>query len=230
MIDAFCRKKLQEFSATVRYQQTFMLFICLLNFLFSIVATVGNLFVIHALWKASSIPANVKKLFLSLAFADLAMGLFVQPMFAVILAVMLNMAANESYDFDGFCPFVLTLAMSCSGFVVGTSLFTIAAIAVDRYFALFLHLRYQELVTENRVYIALVILWVSSGLGTFIFMALPSNNDMVAVAFQSTTLVVLTVAYIRIYNVARYHQNQIQDQRHTPNNQLLKVSVYADRK
>lgn len=170
MIDAFCRKKLQGFSATVPHEQAAMVFLCVINVLFSIVAAVGNLFVIHALRKASSIPVNVKKFFLSLAFSDLSMGLLVQPMFAVILAVMLNMASNANCDFDEFCPYILTLAMACSGFVVGTSLFTIAAIALDRYLALFLHMRYHELVTEKRVNIALVILWVASGLGMFIFM------------------------------------------------------------
>lgn len=138
MIDTFCRQKLQEFSTTVPFQQPFILFMCVFNLFFSVVATLGNLLVVQALWKASSIPANVKKFFLSLAFSDIAMGLIVQPMFAVILAVMLDMSANGNYHFDRFCPSVLTLAMTFSGFVVGASLFTIAAIAIDRYLVLFL--------------------------------------------------------------------------------------------
>ena len=45
-------------------------------FVFSPVAGLGNRLVIRALWKASSISANVRKLFLSLAFSDLAVGMF----------------------------------------------------------------------------------------------------------------------------------------------------------
>ena len=189
-----------------------MLFISVLHLLFSIVATLGNLLVIRALWKASSIPATLKKLFLSLAFSDLAIGLFIQPMIVVIVGVMLNMTANGNYDFDGFCPSVITIAMACSGAVVGASLFTIAAIALDRYLALFLHLRYQELVTEKRVGVGLVMLWLSSALFTFTYATLPSHNNLVAVVAECAGLLVITVAYIRIYKVVRYHQNQIQNQ------------------
>lgn len=140
------------------------------------------------------------------------MGMLIQPMFAVIIAVMLKMVANENYNFDRFCPSVITTAMAGTAFVVGGTFFTIASIALDRYLALHLHLRYQELVTEMRVNIALGIVWVASGLGTIIFMTIPSHNDMVAVAFEFVGLVVITVAYIRIYKIVRYHQNQIQTQ------------------
>ena len=67
--------------------------------MFSLVATIGNLLAIYALWKASSIPDTLKKLLLSLALSDLAVGLFVQPMLCVNIAVMLNEASNENYDF-----------------------------------------------------------------------------------------------------------------------------------
>ena len=116
----------------------------------------GNLLVIRALWKALSIPANLKKLLLNLAFSDFAVGLFLQPMFAVIIAVMLNMAANANYNFDFFCPTILSVGYFAF-FLLGAALFlNITAIAVDRLLAIFLHLRYQELVTSKRVVIALV--------------------------------------------------------------------------
>ena len=51
---------------------------CIFNLVFSVVAVLGNLLVIHALWKSSSIPATVKKLFLSLALSDLAVGMLPQ--------------------------------------------------------------------------------------------------------------------------------------------------------
>jgi len=201
-----------------------MIVICVLNFLFSIASTLGNLIVIHALWKASSIPANLKKWFLSLAFSDLAIGLIIQPMSAVILAVMLNVAANGNYDFDRFCPSVIIVSTVCASFVVGASFSTITAIAMDRYLALFLHLRYQELVTEKRVDIALVISWVNSAVAACTFTALPSNNDMVAAVSVSVGLLILTVVYIRIYKVARYHQNQIQCQNQFQNDEVIEVA------
>ena len=221
---SFCQRTLQKYSATIQREENFMIIICVLNFLFSITSTLGNLVVIYALWKASSIPANLKKLFLSLAFSDLAIGLLIQPMSAVILAVMLNLAADGNYDFARFCPSVITVHAVCTSFVVGASFSTITGIAMDRYLALFIHLRYQELVTEKRVNIALVISWVNSAVAACAFTALPNNNEMVAVASVSVGLLILTVVYFRIYKVARYHQNQIQCQNQFQNDEVIEVA------
>lgn len=81
-----------------------MLVFCILNMVFSLVAIAANLLVIRALWKTSSIPATIKKLFLSLAFSDLAVGMVVQLMFVVIIAVMLRMASTGNKNFASFCP------------------------------------------------------------------------------------------------------------------------------
>jgi hypothetical protein len=58
MFQNFCLRKLQEFSETISLQQPLRLFICVLNVFFSIVATLGNIVVIHSLWKASSVPVH----------------------------------------------------------------------------------------------------------------------------------------------------------------------------
>ena len=73
-------------------------------------ATLGNLLVIRALMKNSAIPATVKKLFLSPAFSDLAVGLCLQLMTAIISAVMLKMASSED-DLAFFCPAVLIVLL-----------------------------------------------------------------------------------------------------------------------
>ena len=88
-----CTQKLAENAKLVHHQGALMVIFCVLNLIFSFVATLGNLVVIRALCKASSIPATLKKLFLSLAVSDFAVGLFAQLMFGIIVAVMLKMAA-----------------------------------------------------------------------------------------------------------------------------------------
>ncbi len=109
MIAQFCAQQLEEFKTLLQHQATLMLLLCVLILAFSIVAIFGNLLVIRALWKTSSIPATLKKLFLSLAVSDLTMGLFAQPMFGVTIAVMLNMTADGDYNLDSFCPSVFTI-------------------------------------------------------------------------------------------------------------------------
>ena len=215
MVDSFCSIKLKELTILLEFQPTFVLLICILNLVFSPVATLGNLLVIRALWKASSISANLKKLFMSLAFADLAVGLYVQPTLAVIMAMMLRVAVKGSYDFEFLCPHVLTANSFFAYSMVATSLFTIAAIAVDRFISIYLHLRYQELITEKRIGAAIIITWLTGGLASVALLCISGNNYLTSVVLQTLGLLVLTVAYVKIYKVVRYHQNQIYSQHQT---------------
>ena len=73
-----------------------MIIFCVLNlFFFFVLTSLANLLVILTLWKASSVPANLKKLFLNLAVSDFAVGLFPRLMFGVIIAVMLHKKGSE---------------------------------------------------------------------------------------------------------------------------------------
>ena len=67
-----CNKRLEELIKLAEFHGAFMVSLCALNFLFCIVAIFGNVLVITALWKASSVPESLKRLFLSLAVSDLA--------------------------------------------------------------------------------------------------------------------------------------------------------------
>ena len=111
MAGKFCKARLDGLSALFHLHESSMLILCILSLVFAVVAAVGNLLVIRALWKASSIPANLKKLFFSLALSDLAVGMFVQPMFGVIVAMMLRKASTGNYNFVSFCPNILTVLL-----------------------------------------------------------------------------------------------------------------------
>ena len=106
MAEQNCSRFLDYSVKLVSHRRSFSHCFCVLNFAFSLVATLANLLVIHALMKTSTIPATVKKLFLSLAFSDLAVGLCSQHMTAIISAVMLKMASSGD-DLAFFCPTVL---------------------------------------------------------------------------------------------------------------------------
>ena len=58
-------------------------------------------------------PSTVRKLFLSLAFSDLSVGILPQLMFGVILAVMLKMSSTGNYNFVSFCPTILNCIFLC---------------------------------------------------------------------------------------------------------------------
>ena len=106
MAEQNCNRFLDYSVTLVSHRRSFSLCFCVLNFAFSLVATLGNLLVICALMKNSTIPATVKKLFLSLAFSDLTVGLCSQLMTTIISAVMLKKASSGD-DLAFFCPAVL---------------------------------------------------------------------------------------------------------------------------
>ena len=179
MAEQACTRLLDFSVKLVSYRRSFSLGFCVLNFVFSLVATLGNLLVIRALMKNSSIPATVKKLFLSLAFSDLAVGLLPQLMTAIISAVMLKMASSGD-DLAFFCPTVLIVLLYFQYLLAFASFLNVTVIAFDRLLAVSLHLRYQELVTPKRVTVVLVSLWLTSCVSPFLYIFLPKGIEVVA--------------------------------------------------
>ena len=211
MAEQTCTRFLDYFVKLVSYRKGFSLVFCVLNFVFSLVATLGNLLVIRALMKNSTIPATVKKLFLSLAFSDLAVGLCSQLMTAIISAVMLKMASSGD-DLAFFCPTVLIVRSYFTYLLAVASFLNVIVIAFDRLLAVSLHLRYQELVTPVRVIIVLVSLWLTSCVSAFLHIFLVKGISMATAVISVRGYVLTTVAYLRIYKVVKYHQNQIYTQ------------------
>ena len=163
------------------------------------------------------IPANIKKFFLSLAVSDLAVGLFAQLLYAVVL----KMAVDGGHNFDLLCPTILTVLGFFSSLLACASFLNVTAIAVDRLPAITLHLRYQKLVTSKRIKMALISVWLTSGGAASLFVSLDIHNSMVAIIVG--VVGILSVAYIRIYRVARYHQNQIHSQLQHQNAQAMEL-------
>ena len=208
MAEEFCSYHLKGLGKVVQFHRTTLLSLCVLHFIFSPVATFGNILVIRALWKASSMPANVKKFFLTLAVSDLAVGLFAQLMYAVVLKI----AANGGHDFDFLCPTILTVCYFFLFLLALASFLNVTAIAVDRLLAIYLHLRYRELVTSKRVVVTLVSIWIASVVSVSLYVAVNTYSAIVLAFCEFVGILLTTVAYIHVYRVARYHQHQIHSQ------------------
>lgn len=223
MVTELCTAKFEEYERLIRYHGTFMLFFCVLNFAFSLVATLGNLLVIRALWKASSMPETLKKLFLNLAVSDLAVGSIAQLMLGVIIAVMLKEETSRGHAFNILCPTIITLFLFLLLTLASASFFTITVIALDRFLAISLHLRYEQLVTSKRVIFVLICVWLASVTVGSIFISMPYFNLMMIVIVELYGLLVTTVIYIYIYRIARYHKNRILSQFQLQNNHAMEV-------
>ena len=219
MAEQVCTRPLDFLVQIVHHRRSSLFAFCVLNFVFSVMASLENLLVIRALMKASTIPATVKKLFLSLAFSDLAVGLCSQLMTAIIYASILRMASSGN-NTSFFCPTVLSVNRYFRYLLATASFLNVIVIAFDRLLAVSLHLRYQELITPKRVNIALVSLWLISCIIAFILVFLPTRNEVVTAVILMIGYVLTTVAYVRIYKVVKCHQNQIYSQ-----NQLHKAQT-----
>ena len=210
MAEKPCNDRLNDIFKVVIDYRGLMLSLCVLNLINSFVASIGNLLAIHALWKSTSLSSNLRKFFLSLAFSDLAVGLFAELIYGVVLAVMLRDTGSGNHSFQYLCPTLITVLYFLATFLACASFLNVTAIAVDRLLALSLHLRYQEIVTSKRVLITLACLWATSGIFSAIFVSVYWRGSIGILILECFGLVLAAAAYCRIYQVVRYHQHKIE--------------------
>ena len=175
-----------------------------LNVLLSLAAITLNSVTIQALRRTSSLPKPLKTLLLSLAVSDLGVGFLCQPLYVVLLVKWLQGSSEST------CTFY-TAFVSAMGLVSVPTFFGIMALSVDRFMAIHLHLRYQELVTHKRVVSAVVLIWAFSTLFSFARLWIP--KDVFSVMFIVIALVCLlttTLLYCKIYLAVRRHRGQIE--------------------
>ena len=179
---------------------------CVLNAFFSYTAIMLNSVTIYAIRKTPSLPEPLKTLLLSLAVSDLGVGLIVQPLYIAELVMELELNYKDN---PAFKP-IFTAYLISVNLHYYASFFGITALTVDRFLAIHLHLRYQELVTHKRVVFAVISIWVLSAILSLIGVLLPAQDKYVVFAFiEVVCLITVTVLYCKIYLAVRHHANQI---------------------
>ncbi|KAL9957543.1 hypothetical protein ACROYT_G039184 [Oculina patagonica] len=151
MEDSFCEELLKNESTGSNIEDLYWSYVtnCVLNAFLSYTAIMLNILTIHAMRKTPSLPKPLKTLLVSLAVSDLGVGLLVQPLYIATLG-------NWSQHNNTNCSTDKALKIAISVFFF-PSFFGVMALSVDRFLAIHLHLRYQELVTHKRA-VAMVIL------------------------------------------------------------------------
>ena len=175
---------------------------CVFNGFLSYTAIVLNIITIQALRKTSSLPKTLKTLLLSLSISDVGVGLLVQPLY--VAHMYLKMEITKNIDSIALYWVVLKAYAIPSSLFVFASFFGVFAITVDRFLAIHLHLRYQQLVTHKRVVAVVISFWVFSVIACFWGQSIILLSVMSVVCIISTGLL-----YCKIYAVVRHHTNQI---------------------
>jgi len=170
-----------------------------LNVPFALAATVGGSLVLGAIWRTPSLHCASSVLMFNLALSDLGVGLIGQPL-AVLEQVGL---LKESQIFQ----------IIAGGFAA-VSLFTVAFIGVDRFLAVKLHMRYNEIVAIKRSVFAVVVIWVGSICAMFgIFLSRFSGVFEIAVCLTTLPCLFINIFVCqKLCQVCRFHHVGIQDQ------------------
>ena len=120
-----------------------------LNIPLSFTAIAGNILIIIALQKPSSLHPPSKFLLGCLASADLCVGLITQPLYVIYLR------SSEHYK---RCYYLKVIFMATSATFCLLSLITLTSISVDRFLALMLGLRYRQVVTLRRAWVLIALI------------------------------------------------------------------------
>nr|XP_033475098.1 adenosine A2a receptor a [Epinephelus lanceolatus] len=144
-------------------------FYIVLELLIALFSVLGNVLVCWAVCLNTNLQSITNFFVVSLAIADIAVGVLAIP-FAIVIST-------------GFCSnFYGCLFLACFVLVLTqSSIFSLLAIAIDRYIAIKLPLRYNSLVTGERARGIIAICWVLSiiiGLTPMMgWQKLPMNSD-----------------------------------------------------
>ena len=205
MSELFCNKFLDYFPTYTELKDLRSTFItnCIFNNFLTHTSIMLNIVTIYAIHKTSAIAKTLKTLLLSLAFSDVAVGLFSQPIYTFFLVKWLHLEHINCNTYQ-----VLNIAVFL---FLSASFFGVVAVGVDRFLAVHLHLRYQELVTHTRVVAVVIGKWVCSAfVSLMILWGLLSTQQLINLVGAALGFIIALVVYIRLYFIVRRHKNQIQ--------------------
>ena len=87
----------------------------------------------------------------------------------------------------------------------------VLAVSVDRFLAIYLHLRYRELVTHKRVVAAVISIWMLCLILHFLIFSVPLDiYSLFNGIYGVSGLIFTSMIYIKLYLAVRRHKNQIQ--------------------
>ncbi|XP_078346259.1 adenosine receptor A3-like [Oculina patagonica] len=223
MTNSLCDELLQYQPSSSEAESLFPWYIaaCIFNAFLSYTAIMLNSLTINAMRKTTSLTKSLKALLLSLAVSDLGVGLLVQP-FAIALTVKWSQQNNPSCATYTAFTNILTLFSFAS-------FFSVMVISVDRFLAIRLHLRYQELVTHKRVVAVVITKWVFSTFLSLMMLWTPTIVSYVVFAIvEVLCLVTTTLLNYKIYLAVLHHKNQIEtiqvQQGQAQNNEMTNVA------
>ncbi|XP_078345374.1 melanocyte-stimulating hormone receptor-like [Oculina patagonica] len=188
---------------------TIVIINCSLNVPLMLMSILGNGLVLVAIIRTPSIRSNSMIMLCSLAVSDLFVGVTAQPLFI----------ANELTEYNNVVVYHLsemTVVLFC-----GISQGTITAITLDQFMALHYHMRYRTLVTKSRVQCTVVMIWSTIFVLPGFYLWNERAFFLLVAVLNVICLTISTFCYVRIYQIVRHHQLQINAQQQAVQNSNL---------
>ena len=185
----------------------FYIAIAAVNIVLSITASLGNILILIALRKVTSIHPPTKLLFQCLAITDLGVGLISQPLMAARSLIVYI----KNLDLKFWNIFFHLLFRSSSIIFSGVSVFASTALSVDRLLALFLGLRYRHVVTLKRVRAVLACGCLAALFFTLVWNFRRKTAGIITTIFLTLCLIISLFSYMKIVLRLWQHQSSVRD-------------------
>ena len=197
-----------DFTAnSTKFQDDLKAFCCVVNSLLILPTVLLNGLVIITICKTPSLHSPSNILLLCLACADFMNGLITEPL------AVIHLVGEITWDARLFCVPGAVME-SAAWFASGISGITVLALSVDRFLAVYMHLRYNEIVTVRRTLIFVAAIWPLFTVNIFMRFVGVNNNifTTVNVVVIFACLVTIMLIYYKIFRTVSYHIVQIQAQ------------------
>ena len=197
-----------------------------INIFFSITAILGNILILVALHKDSSLHPPSKLLYRCLAITDLFVGLISEPSIALYYALL------GTEHWLNYCFYIAAIGTVSFTILSAVSLLTMTAISVDRLLALLLGLRYRQVVSLCRVRALVISFWIIS----ITFASMSFWNLLIAKGYNFALILLCILisafCYSKIFLSLRHRQAGVQDQLHQgrPNGGAVPLNIARYRK
>lgn len=202
----------------LRYKSN--LITAIINAIFSPVAVIANFVVAFVIFRSPHLRRPSTFLLGCLAICDVFIGLLVQPSY-----VAFRLLENHV----NYVPCSIRMLYS-TGFYIcyGVSFMTLSAISCERFVALALHLRYQELVTTRRVCRIVILIWTTDILLTALQWAgINTIIRAIHLVLWCTCLVSSGFIHYRIVRIVRRHQRLIKMQQQSTSSKYKRQTKLA---
>ena len=190
------------------------------NILILTTAILGNSVILAAVAKCETLHPPSKALLFSLLLSDLGVGV-------VVVQLALNLAMIFKTQ-SPYCllwrPFLIIVAVMGS-----VSFLTSTAIAVDRYLAFRLRLRYRQTVTLRRVVFVVIMEWILALIWTCLEIVNENLSWILGTAVILSCVFCTLICYQGIYKGLRHKKARVQVQCQSApsqNNRFIDVGQY----